>query len=216
MNRSGKIGKIILWVLFWYYLIPYYLLKNYVFKNNRHRVRWASLSSIAIVLILFCCLVNSAGSDDNSTNETATSKPKIHYVVKKVGQKDLAKAETQEKVLSKEKKKDQTEYEKLEQELRRDKAKAKKEKAAALKEEKQNEADNSNSSNAESDYHQVSGGSGNHGDMNTAATGRIVGNRNTKVYHMPGQADYRMSSKNAVYFSSEAQAQAAGYRKAKR
>lgn len=214
MNRSGKIGKIILWVLFWYYLIPYYLLKNYVFKNNRHRVRWASLSSIAIVLILFCCLVNSAGSDDNSTNETATSNPKVHYVVKKVGQQDLAKAETQEKVLSKEKKKDQTEYEKLEQELSKDKAKARKAKAAALTEE--NQAGNTNSSNSGSAYHHAGGGSTNHGDMNTAATGRIVGNRNTKIYHVPGQAGYRMSSKNAVYFSSEAQAQAEGYRKAKR
>ncbi len=215
MNRSGKIGKIILWVLFWYYLIPYYLLKNYVFKNNRHRVRWASLSSIAIVFILFCCLVSSTGSDDNSTKETASSKPQIHYVVKKVGKKELAKDETQEKVLAKEKQKDQTEYKKLTQELNKDKAKVRKEKAAAIKEEKQNEAQNTNSSASGSNYHHTSGSSY-HGDMNTAATGRIVGNRNTKIYHVPGQAGYRMSSKNAVYFSSEAQAQAAGYRKAKR
>lgn len=215
MNKSSKIGRIILWVLFWYYLIPYYLLKNYVFKNNRHRVRWASLSSIAIIFILFCCLLNSAGNDDSSTKETASSKPKIHYVVKKVGHKDLAKAETQEKVLAKEKQKDQTEYKKLTQELNKDKAKARKEKAAALKEEKQNQAQNTNSSASGSNYHHTSGSSY-RGDMNTATAGRIVGNRNTKIYHVPGQADYRMSSKNAVYFSSEAQAQAAGYRKAKR
>ena len=56
----------------------------------------------------------------------------------------------------------------------------------------------------------------NHGDMNTAETGKIVGNRNSHIYHVPGQAGYRMNSANAIYFNSEAEAQAAGYRKAKR
>lgn len=56
----------------------------------------------------------------------------------------------------------------------------------------------------------------NNGDMNTAATGRIVGNANSKIYHVPGQAGYRMNSANAVYFNSEAEAQAAGYRKSLR
>ncbi|WP_179395073.1 DNA-entry nuclease [Lacticaseibacillus absianus] len=56
----------------------------------------------------------------------------------------------------------------------------------------------------------------NRGDMNTAATGKIVGNRNSHIYHVPGQAGYRMNSANAVYFNSEAEARAAGYRKALR
>ncbi len=56
----------------------------------------------------------------------------------------------------------------------------------------------------------------NNGDMNTAATGQIVGNVNSKIYHVPGQAGYRMNSANAVYFNSEAKAQAAGYRKSLR
>ena len=51
--------------------------------------------------------------------------------------------------------------------------------------------------------------------MNTAETGKIVGNRNSHIYHVPGQAGYRMNSANAIYFNSEAEAQAAGYRKAK-
>ncbi|MFD1441591.1 DNA/RNA non-specific endonuclease [Lacticaseibacillus hegangensis] len=54
------------------------------------------------------------------------------------------------------------------------------------------------------------------GDMNTASTGKIVGNRNSHIYHVPGQSGYRMNSSNAVYFATEQQAQAAGYRKALR
>lgn len=56
----------------------------------------------------------------------------------------------------------------------------------------------------------------NKGDMMTDQQGTIVGNSKTMVYHTPEQAGYRMSSANAVYFNSEAEAQAAGYRKALR
>lgn len=56
----------------------------------------------------------------------------------------------------------------------------------------------------------------NNGDMNTGNSRKIVGNINSKIYHVPGQAGYRMSSKNARYFNTEKQAIAAGYRKSKR
>lgn len=47
--------------------------------------------------------------------------------------------------------------------------------------------------------------------------GIIKGNKNSKIYHLPGQRDYdKISPKNVVYFNSEAEAQAAGYRVAKR
>jgi glucan-binding YG repeat protein len=54
------------------------------------------------------------------------------------------------------------------------------------------------------------------GDMNTAETGTIVGNVNSKIYHVPGQAGYRMNSANAVHFNTEQDAINAGYRKALR
>ena len=46
----------------------------------------------------------------------------------------------------------------------------------------------------------------------------IRGNKNSKIYHMPGQDSYEemADSKNLVIFHSEQEAQAAGYRKAKR
>lgn len=54
------------------------------------------------------------------------------------------------------------------------------------------------------------------GDMNTAETGTIVGNVNSKIYHVPGQVGYRMNSANAVHFNTEQDAINAGYRKALR
>lgn len=53
-------------------------------------------------------------------------------------------------------------------------------------------------------------------DLETDKAGTIVGNKNSKIYHTPDQAGYHMNSANAVYFKSEAAAQAAGYRKALR
>ena len=59
----------------------------------------------------------------------------------------------------------------------------------------------------------------NNGDMNTAdanAQGTIVGNSRSMIYHVPGQRGYRMNSENAVYFNTEDEAQAAGYRRSLR
>ena len=61
-----------------------------------------------------------------------------------------------------------------------------------------------------------SDGSRNHGDLETSQQGSIIGNSRTMIYHTPEQHGYRMNSANAVYFKTEAEAQAAGYRKASR
>jgi DNA-entry nuclease len=52
--------------------------------------------------------------------------------------------------------------------------------------------------------------------IKTSTTGRIVGNRRSKIYHVPGQAGYHMNSSNAVYFRTETEAKRAGYRRALR
>ena len=54
------------------------------------------------------------------------------------------------------------------------------------------------------------------GDTYTANHQRIIGNKRSKIYHVPGQAGYHMNSSNAVFFNSEKEAIAAGYRKALR
>ena len=63
---------------------------------------------------------------------------------------------------------------------------------------------------------QTSRASHKQGDLDTNKAQKIVGNRNSKIYHTPDQAGYHMNSSNAVYFQTEAQAKAAGYRKALR
>ncbi|MFD1318381.1 DNA/RNA non-specific endonuclease [Loigolactobacillus zhaoyuanensis] len=52
--------------------------------------------------------------------------------------------------------------------------------------------------------------------VSTDTQGQIVGNVNSKIYHTPDQAGYNMSAANAIYFNTEAEAQAAGYRKSLR
>jgi hypothetical protein len=50
----------------------------------------------------------------------------------------------------------------------------------------------------------------------TTATGPIVGNRNSKIYHLPNCPDYsKVAERNRVPFNTEAEAQATGYRKAR-
>ena len=47
--------------------------------------------------------------------------------------------------------------------------------------------------------------------------GKIIGNKKSKIYHLPGQAKYdKGKEENQVYFDSEKEAIKAGYRKAKR
>jgi len=47
--------------------------------------------------------------------------------------------------------------------------------------------------------------------------GKIIGNWKSKIYHLPGQANYeKLKEENRVYFDSEEEAVRAGYRKAKR
>lgn len=49
-----------------------------------------------------------------------------------------------------------------------------------------------------------------------SATGRIIGNRNSQIYNLSNCPDYSKSAeKNRVYFDSEAEAQRAGFRKAR-
>lgn len=46
---------------------------------------------------------------------------------------------------------------------------------------------------------------------------RVKGNKNSKVYHMPGMADYnKIKESNIIYFNTEQEAIDAGYKKAKR
>ncbi len=45
--------------------------------------------------------------------------------------------------------------------------------------------------------------------------GQIKGNRSSGIYHLPGQASYARTRANVACFDTEAQAQAAGFRRAR-
>lgn len=49
------------------------------------------------------------------------------------------------------------------------------------------------------------------------SSGKIKGNKNSNIYHVPGGASYnKVSQKNVVYFNTAEEAESAGYRRAKR
>lgn len=52
-----------------------------------------------------------------------------------------------------------------------------------------------------------------HGGMTGYHVGSIIGNKNTHVYHLPGDTSSLPAPKNRVYFTTELQAMAAGYHK---
>ncbi|WP_435084831.1 winged helix-turn-helix domain-containing protein [Lactobacillus crispatus] len=164
----------------------------------------------------------------NITRELVHSQPAYIEHQKKFQEKSTTDEEVLEEQtfeLAEEKKK-KDEYDKLSSELKdakdkkeeqekeqKEQAKAAAKKATQIaKQSRQNESAQSSRSTA---THHSNGG-GNHGDLDTAETGKIVGNVNSKIYHVPGQAGYHMNSANAVYFNSEQDAINAGYRKAKR
>jgi len=53
-------------------------------------------------------------------------------------------------------------------------------------------------------------------ESNLKCEGKIKGNANSKIYHLPGDAYYDRTWDNIVWFCTEAQAQKAGYRASER
>ncbi len=203
-----------------------------VFNKNKHQVFWANCVTIAL-FVLLSLAVSPSSTTTTSSNEDALAKSSrvVHKTVtKKVGTKELNKEKARAKVLKQEQKNKQAEYDKLKQQLddyqekeeqqkqeaeqarKKAEAAAKKEAKARQKEaEEQQRATQRQEANTSS-----SSNSSNQGDLYTGNQGTIVGNSNSKIYHVPGQAGYHMNSANAVYFNSEQDAINAGYRKAKR
>lgn len=218
-----------MWILFWFYLIPYYLIKKLVFKKNKHQVFWANCVTIAL-FVLLSLAVSPSSTTTTSSNEDALAKSSriVHKTVtKKVGTKELNKEKARAKVLKQEQKNKQAEYDKLKQQLddyqekeEQQKQEAeqarKKAEAAAKKEAKARQKEAEEQQKAAQRQEANTSSSSNHGDFYTGNQGTIVGNSNSKIYHVPGQAGYHMNSANAVYFNSEQDAINAGYRKAKR
>jgi hypothetical protein len=53
-------------------------------------------------------------------------------------------------------------------------------------------------------------------DARPCAVGQIKGNRNSMIYHVPSGEWYARTHNNVICFNTEAEAEAAGFRKSKR
>lgn len=51
-KMKNKVVKIIMWILFWFYLIPYYLVKKFLFKKAAHPIFWANCVTIGLFFVL--------------------------------------------------------------------------------------------------------------------------------------------------------------------
>lgn len=177
---------------------------------------------IGTIMVTLAMVMGVTGCGNSESTTSQASNQKVE--VKKVGTKRLEKAQDREKTLAKEKKDKEQEYQKLEDQLANQKEKEAEKKAEQQKQEKEaqkrekeakaaakqaQERTKQSQDNSTSETNE-------RGDMNTAEAGQIVGNARSHIYHVPGQAGYRMNSSNAVYFNSEQDAINAGYRKALR
>lgn len=214
---DNKMVKVIMWILFWWYLIPYYLFKKYVFHKNNQTL-YSALSSIVVLFLILIGLSALGSNDSSSTKKDQT--PTVHVVTKKVGSDKLKKSKAKQQILAAQKSEKQKEYDKLKDELddkkqeqeQRQEEQKQQEQEAKQKAEQEKKAQERAQKSSEANHQAPT----NHGDLNTSSTGTIVGNSRSHIYHVPGQAGYRMNSANAVYFNSEQEAINAGYRKAKR
>ncbi|MCV3315475.1 hypothetical protein NVV78_05895 [Pediococcus ethanolidurans] len=181
-------------------------------------------------LLLFCVAIFGFQSTDPKPANTAPPVKKI-YKTKTVGKAELNSAKLRAYELAKISSKVSSQSESVE-ELSSKVTAAKKtsSKAASLRQDSESRSESLQSSESvrrekaasesESAARTSSSTSAKQtstkNDLDTTTKQKIIGNKNSKIYHVPGQAGYHMNSQNAVYFQTEAEAQAAGYRKAKR
>ncbi|MFD1417482.1 sunset domain-containing protein [Companilactobacillus keshanensis] len=212
MNFIFKVAEIIFMILTVYYGVKFLRSKN----KRKQGLKKRFFSSLFVFLLL--------GLLGNQTNEVKSSSNDNVKVVRKYIGKDkynLAKEEhaalvTKKDKLTKESDKTQNKKDDLVAKKNQEKEAAAKEQSKQEDAQKQAEKQaQDESKNQEQSQITMPANDSAKGDMNTSNTGQIVGNKNSHIYHVPGQRGYNMNSSNAVYFQSEQDAIAAGYRKAK-
>lgn len=189
----------------------------------------ASKRLIALLSILLCLLVVSGCSEDDSTSNASDTATKTESVQKatKADKSKYSIAKKENVALLAKKKKLQQQADTLasqKEQIQSDEKKAQEQQAAAQKQQqkqqeeqkKQQEQQAQTANNTASQRSTQQNQSQSNTDMNTSDSGKIVGNVNSHIYHVPGQSGYRMNSKNAVYFNTEQDAINAGYRRALR
>jgi len=114
---------------------------------------------------------------------------------------------------------------KAEEQAAKEEAERKAEEQAAAKQEAERKAQQqaasqqattSSSTSSSGNYKPFENNPSDDRQSNMSCSGQIKGNKNSKIYHVPGGAYYDRTQDNIVWFCSEADAQAAGYRKSQR
>lgn len=203
--------------------IASFVLMYFAYSKKEHKLKVQKATAWLLLALSFVTVgVGSVAAEEYS--------PRTKVVVKYTGAKEYQQVKEKNAALISAKKAALLAYAPLAKKVKKLEAqeKAEKEAAAKAKQEQEKQASEAARKAAEKQAAAASSASDSNtddsagtssdqrGDMNTADSQKIVGNVNSKIYHVPGQAGYPMNSSNAVYFNSEEEAQRAGYRRAKR
>lgn len=166
----------------------------YLAFKHRHNLKNAKKIIIGIVALLFLGIMtlSTGKSDDSSTAKEQTSSKVVKHHSKKHKASTSSSSESNAS------------------------SSTKAEDSSTNSANSSSDSDSADSTATSAEDNSSTADPSSKGDMTTDQQGTIVGNSKTKVYHTPGQTGYRMNSANAVYFNTEQEAQAAGYRKALR
>ena len=223
MTAISSIGLVIVSLAVVFYIVKVIL----NVKNRPKRTKYLKYLAISFVLMIFFTIMSaiSVGSDsaDKSRTTSADTAAKVVKKQKYIGKDkyQIAKKENvaliaKKKDLEKQNDKLQDQKDQIESADQAQKQKEAEAQAAAQKQQEEQAKAAEKQQAAASQQQSQTTNSQRRGDMNTADSGDIIGNSNTHVYHVPGQAGYNMNSANAVHFSSEQEAINAGYRRSKR
>lgn len=191
--------------------IAAFVLMYFAYSKKEHKLKVQKATAWLLLALSFVTVgVGSVAAEEYS--------PQTKVVVKYTGAKEYQQVKEKNAALISAKKAALLAYAPLAKKVKKLEAqeKAEKEAAAKAKREQEKQAAAASSASDSNTDDSADTSSNQRGDMNTADSQKIVGNVNSKIYHVPGQAGYRMNSSNAVYFNSEEEAQRAGYRRAKR
>ncbi|MBT8805585.1 sunset domain-containing protein [Lactobacillus delbrueckii subsp. bulgaricus] len=193
------------------FFIAAFVLMYFAYSKKEHKLKVQKATAWLLLALSFVTVgVGSVAAEEYS--------PRTKVVVKYTGAKEYQQVKEKNAALISAKKVALLAYAPLAKKVKKLEAqeKAEKEAAAKAKREQEKQAAAASSASDSNTDDSADTSSEQHGDMNTADSQKIVGNVNSKIYHVPGQSGYRMNSSNAVYFNSEEEAQRAGYRRAKR
>ncbi|MBT8856291.1 sunset domain-containing protein [Lactobacillus delbrueckii subsp. bulgaricus] len=193
------------------FFIAAFVLMYFAYSKKEHKLKVQKATAWLLLALSFVTVgVGSVAAEEYS--------PRTKVVVKYTGAKEYQQVKEKNAALISAKKAALLAYAPLAKKVKKleDQEKAEKEAVAKAKREQEKQAAAASSASDSNTDDSADTSSEQHGDMNTADSQKIVGNVNSKIYHVPGQSGYRMNSSNAVYFNSEEEAQRAGYRRAKR